>query len=128
MKLRQTIKDLNALGKDTVFPGCNFKFDAYRTKLREVVDANFDYPVVNTLEYCCDSQTFFIMLTIGSTLAGHWGEDSDDKRTGFELARQFEIDPQQPITPQINAALKAHEALKERHHLVQILLHEHLSK
>jgi hypothetical protein len=130
MKKRQEIKDLNALAPKVEWPRHNHKFEAFRSKLKEVIAANFDHPVVNTLEYGEDEGLFYITLSYGSTLGGPWSEnlDDSDRRTGFKLERLIQIDPQLPLTIQINDALDAHEDLKDRHRLIQLLLNEHLGQ
>lgn len=133
MKKRQEIKDLNALGPEVAWPSYNPKFEAYRSKLKEVIASNFDQngmPLAASLEFGEDEGVFYLTIIYGSTLGGPWSEnlEHEDRRTGFKLERLVEIDPQLPLTPQINALEDACERLKERHRLIQLLLNEHLGK
>jgi len=124
------MKDLDGLRDDVEFPQYNWKFDQYKCKLRGVIEANFDSPVVRTLVYDDDSQKFALTIDASSMLAGSWADNCDDtdKRTRMTLARNIEIDPQQPMGPQIKAAVEAVKELSKRHQLLSILLNEHLGK
>lgn len=117
MKLRNEISELNA--SNIEFPKANPAFEKYREKLRRVIEANFDYPVVNTLEYDDYSQVFFITLSVGGLLSGplYTGTD-EDARTGFTLHKCVEINPRQPLSEQITEAMKTYESLRARHQLV----------
>jgi hypothetical protein len=130
MKQRQALKEANDIRGAVEWPTEPGSFYHFKGLLRKVIEANFDHPVVNSLEYSVDECKFYITLTYSSTLGGPWSEnlEHEDKRTGFKLERLIEIDPLLHLTPQINDAIEAHEKLKERHNLIQILLNEHLGK
>jgi len=130
VKQRETLQQLNEQRDSVIFPVCNTNFDLFKSRLKKVIEANFDPPVASTLEYSCDDQKFSIVLSYSSTLAGSYDDncEDEDRVTGFRLQRVVEIDPAHPLTEQINAALKTHERLKNRHCLVQLLLNEHLGK
>jgi hypothetical protein len=125
MKLRNEISELNEQGPTVIFPVANQNFDLYRQKLRRVIEANFDYPVVNTLEYYEYSQVFSITLSVGGVLGGHEGAE-EDCRTGFTLHKCVEINPAHPLSEQITEALKTCEYLRARHQLMSSLLNEHV--
>ena len=127
MKLRNEISELNEQGPTVIFPVANPNFDLYQKKLRRVIEANFDYPVVNTLEYDEYSQVFFITLSIGGILGGHEGAD-EDARTSFTLHKCVEIDPRLPLSEQLTEAIKTYEYLRARHQLMSSLLNVHVKE
>jgi len=131
MRSRDAIKELNALGGNIEWPsGEAAGFNHFKHMLKRVIGTNLDYPTVNTLEYCEDGQVFYITLSVGGLLAGPFSTNCGptDSKTGLRLERLFEINPREPLTAQINLALKAHEDMKDRHQLLQLLLNEHLGR
>ena len=130
MRQRQALADLNDLQKTVVFPAAeSSEFQTFRGKLRKLIEANFDHPTDHKLEYSYDEQVFWLEITYGSMLAGPISDnvDEDDKRTGMTLRRLVEIDPKEPLQPQIKMAMEVADKLKQRHILLQLLLNRQLS-
>jgi hypothetical protein len=130
MKSRAHIKELNDIRLVVAWPEYSGSFHHFKALLKKVLTANFDGPVVSTLEYGEDEKIFYITLSVQSTLAGPFGDHClpQDRRTGFTLKKLFEIHPLEPIGSQIQQALNVYEELKEKHALLQILYNEHMGQ
>jgi hypothetical protein len=130
MKNRAHVKELNDSRLEVVWPAPYASFHHFKHLLKRVIEANFDPPVAKTLEYSEEEKLFYITLTVGSTLAGTFSDNcmSEDHRTGLKLERLVEIFPLLPLGCQLTAAMEAHERLKSRHALLQLLFNEHMGQ
>ncbi|MHC4302200.1 MAG: hypothetical protein ACYS7Y_33490 [Planctomycetota bacterium] len=130
MKQRDTLKKLTERQPTVEWPGYNPNFDTFRSQLRKVIEANLGRHVAESLDYCLSEQKFYITLKIRGLLGGVWADhlETADHGTALALTRTFEIDPEQPIGEQVNAAIKAQQHLEERHGLLRSLLDIHLGK
>lgn len=129
MKQRSALAELNELQTDLELPKLEpDSFTKFREKLRKVIEANFDYPTACKLEFSLDDQAFWLEITYGSMLSSPIGKHDEDSRTAMTLRRVIQIDPLQPIQPQVKEAMKAAERLRDRHMLLQVLLEQHLEK
>ena len=52
----------------------------------------------------------------------------EDHRTGLALEKLFEINPSEALGHQIQTGLNVHEAMKDKHNLLQLLYNEHMGQ
>lgn len=120
MRMKKEISDLEARAKTITFPKADDNFGHFQGWLRKVIDENCGYPISKTLEYCDYGQKFYVTIEAsGQLLLGRDRDETDIvDRACVTVHLSVEIDPREPILPQIEHIIEMKEAVQRRHNLL----------
>lgn len=99
MRNKKQINALDTLAKYAIFPEYNEVFQRYERELRQVVGDNIGSMTATTLVYDEYTQMFWFQLCYGDKLA----RDGQGESVFVEVRRNFKVDPNLPLLPQLEA-------------------------